>query len=358
MAEDSDKDSKTEEPTPKRLEESRKKGQVATSREVSTAFLFLGTVLLFFFQGQALWQSLQNKMRFLLSGQITDDLTREGVELLFEELVIEVMKDLLPFFMTLMVLAILAALVQHGFMVSWEAVAPKFSKVNPLSGLKRLFSMRSLVEMIKSVIKMTIIGVVVWWAIEDSAMQALVLTDTTIMEIVSMLGNDSMKVIWNVTMAFVLIAILDFLYQKWEYIKGLRMTKQEVKDEMKQMEGDPLLKGRIRQIQREMAQRRMMQEVPEADVVITNPTHFSIAIKYTPGEMSAPKVTAKGRGPVAGRIRERAKESGVPLVENPPLARVLYRDVELDQSVPPDLFKAVAEVLAYVYNLKGRQPAA
>ncbi len=355
MAEDADKDSKTEEPTGKRLSDARNKGQVPNSREVGTAFLFLAATGLFFFNGQALWSALQVKMRLFLSGALARDLTPHGVVVLIRETISGVFVDLAVFFIVFTVMAIFAGIIQHGFVLSWEPITPKLSKLNPINGVKRLFSMKSLVELFKSVLKMTVIGLAVYWALKDSAGTIIGLTATNIDHVIKSFGDDALKVLAIVTLVFIAMALLDFIYQKYEHTKGLRMTKQEVKDEQKQMEGDPLVKGRIRQIQREMAQRRMMEEVPKADVVITNPTRFAAVLAYRQGEMQAPKLVAKGRGRIAARIREVAKENRVPLVENPPLARTLFQDLDLGQYVPPELFKAVAEVLAYVYSLKGRR---
>ena len=354
MAEDTDKDSKTEDPTSKRLSDARDKGQVANSKEVSTAFLFLAATGIFFFLGQNLWSALQEKMRFFFSGRISDDLTSSGFIILFNNVIIEIIMDLIPFFLIFLVVSILSSVIQHGFLLSWEPLKPNFSKINPLTGLKRLFSSKSLMEMVKSILKITLISIAVYWALMDGSEEMLTLTDTSLQTVVDTLGQDAVMVMALVAALFLVIALIDLLYQRFQYSKGLRMTKQEVKDEQKQMEGDPMVKGRIRQIQREMAQRRMMDEVPKADVVITNPTHFAVALLYKQGEMRAPQLTAKGRGEIATRIRSLAKENGVPLVENPPLARVLFKDVELGGLIPPDLFKAVAEVLAYVYGLRRR----
>ncbi|MBF0588031.1 MAG: flagellar biosynthesis protein FlhB [Magnetococcales bacterium] len=354
---DEDKDSKTEDPTGNRLNQSRQKGQVANSREVPTALLFLAALSLFIYRGEELWLALMAKMRFFLSGQIGGELTPNGVALLFEQIIYSSLRDLAPFFVVFVLVAFVSSVMQHGWLFSLGPLAPSLSKLNPLAGIKRLFSMRSVVELFKSILKMTVVGFAVYLGIKDSGERVLALTATSVVDVIVMMGNDVIAVLWRVAIAFIIMAIIDFYYQKYEHIKGLRMTKQEVKDEMKQMDGDPLIKGRIRQLQREMAQKRMMQEVPEADVVITNPTHFSVALVYVQGEMPSPKLVAKGRGVLAARIRDLATENGVPLVENPPLARTLYRDVEVEQNVPPDLFKAVAEVLAYVYGLRRRHPA-
>ncbi|NGZ28766.1 MAG: flagellar biosynthesis protein FlhB [Magnetococcales bacterium] len=355
MAEDSDDDARTEEPTSKRLEEARSRGQVISSKEVSTALLLLSAYLLFVYQGEKLWHALQSKMVFFLRIPIQSDITSTGVTVLLRDVVIEVFMDLLPFFAVFVLMAFVGAFIQHGWLFTWQTIAPSFSKINPLEGVKRLFSIRSVVEAFKSLLKMGVISIAVYLALRDDALTVINLTATTFQNVVEFLASDSMDVLWRVTLAFIFLALLDFIYQRYDYYKSLRMTKQEVKDEYKQMEGDPQIKGRIRQLQRDMANRRMMQEVPKADVVITNPTHYSVAIKYVPKEMNAPKVVAKGMGEIALRIRELAKENNVPLVEDPPLARTIYREVELEKFIPPDLFKAVAQVLAYVYKLKRKK---
>ncbi|MEO5341118.1 MAG: flagellar biosynthesis protein FlhB [Magnetococcus sp. MYC-9] len=352
MAEDSDQDSKTEDPTGKRLSDAREKGQVANSKEISTAFLFLAATGLFYFQGGPLWSAMQNHMRFFFSGAIQDDMTAGGLVQLLEGTITTVLSELAPFFLVFLLMSVASSVIQHGFLFSWEPIMPSFSKINPINGMARLFSSRSLVELLKSTLKIAIISVAVYWSLRDSVDRTIMLSATSLEGVVHAMAEDTLTVMKVVTMAFVAIALLDFGYQKFHYNRGLRMTKQEIKDEQKQMEGDPLIKGRIRQIQRELARRRMMEEVPKADVVITNPTHFAAALLYKQGEMRAPIVTAKGRGEVAARIREVAKAKGVPIVENPPLARVLYKEVELGHPIPQEMFKAVAEVLAYVYSLR------
>ncbi|MBF0180378.1 MAG: flagellar biosynthesis protein FlhB [Magnetococcales bacterium] len=354
MAEDSDKESKTEDPTGKRLGDARNKGQVSNSREVSTAFLLLGATGLFLFHGPTLWAAFQAKLRFFLGGAISDDLTPAGAAFLLNGILVNMLVDMAPFLLVFFAMAIFSSVIQNGFLISIEPLIPKLSKINPLEGFRRLFSMRSLIDLVKSIFKMTVISLVVYWSITGNMREIMGLTDTTLEQVAASLGQSALDVLWRVTLVFLAIALLDFLYQKHEHIKALRMTKQEVKDELKQMEGDPLVKSRIRQIQREMAQRRMMAEVPKADVVITNPTHFAVALLYQQGKMSAPKLSAKGRGRVAERIREVARTNGVPIVENPPLARAIFKDVDLDRTIPPELFKAVAEVLAYVYGLRSR----
>ncbi|WP_130472369.1 flagellar biosynthesis protein FlhB [Candidatus Magnetaquicoccus inordinatus] len=352
MAEETDKDSKTEDPTGKRLSDAREKGQVVNSREVSTAFVFLAATLLFFFQGKQLWVDMQQHMRFFFGGALQEDMTAPGLVKLLEDTIATVLIELAPFFIGFLLLGIGASAIQHGFLLSWEPVIPSFSKINPISGLARMFSTRSLVELLKSTLKIVIISYAVYWVLEEDIHKLLQLTAGSVEGFVHSLGEETMAIMRVVTGIFLAIALFDYGYQRFHYTEGLRMTKQEIKDEQKQMEGDPLIKGRIRQIQRELARRRMMEEVPKADVVITNPTHFATALLYKQGEMRAPVVTAKGRGEIAARIRAIAQEKGVPIVENPPLAQMLYKEVELGHPIPQELFKAVAEVLAYVYSLR------
>ncbi|MBF0421801.1 MAG: flagellar biosynthesis protein FlhB [Magnetococcales bacterium] len=352
MAEDIDQESRTEDPTAKRMQDARNKGQVTTSREIGTALLLLATTALFYFQGDKLWISLQSRMRVFFSGFVSDGIQPQGIAALIQDLIINLVLDLAPLFILLLIVSILSSIVQHGFLITLEPIMPSFSRINPIQGIGRLFSFKSVIELVKSIIKLTVISVAVYLSLKNSAQEIFALSDTNLDHIIRVLGNDIFRLLVLVTIAFLTLGIFDFVYQKHEYIKGLRMTKQEVKDEQKQMEGDPLIKGRIRQLQREMAQRRMMEEVPKADVVITNPTHYAAALMYKQGEMMAPKLVAKGRGRIAEKIREIARENRIVLVENPPLARSLYTDVPLDAVIPPQLFKAVAQVLAYVYSLR------
>ncbi|MBF0145993.1 MAG: flagellar biosynthesis protein FlhB [Magnetococcales bacterium] len=352
MAEDSDQDSKTEDPTSKRVQDARNKGQVTSSREVGTALLLLAATGTFYFQGESLWLSMQNKMRLFFAGFINDGIQPQGVVVLIQDMIVSMLLDLMPLFLLFLIVSILGSIMQHGMLFTFDPLMPKFSKINPIQGMARLFSMRSIVELFKSIIKISVISIAVYLALKGSALEILGLSDTNLGNVVRVLGADVMHLLILVTIAFTALAVIDYAYQHHEYVKNLRMTKQEVKDEQKQMEGDPLVKGRIRQIQREMAQRRMMEEVPKADVVITNPTHYAAALLYKQGEMMAPKLVAKGRGRIAERIREIARENKIVLVENPPLARSLYSEVPLDAIIPPQLFKAVAQVLAYVYSLR------
>jgi flagellar biosynthetic protein FlhB len=242
--------------------------------------------------------------------------------------------------------------------MSTEAIAPKLNKLSPISGMKRLVSIKALVELAKSIIKLLFIGTIAYLLVKSDMEAFPVLIHQEVGQILVFIARVSLKISFFVCLALVVLAVLDFLYQRWQHEKDLKMTKQEVKDEQKQTFGDPKVKSRIRSMQMEMARRRMMEAVPEADVVITNPTHLAIAIKFDAEEMIAPQVLAKGAGHVAQRIKEIASENQIPLVEDKPLAQALYKMVELGDYIPAELYRAVAEVLAYVYRLKGMYGAA
>ncbi len=265
---------------------------------------------------------------------------------------------LLPLFLTLMVVAVVSNYMQVGSLLSFEAITPRFSKLNPMEGLKRLFSAQAMMEFAKSIFKLTVVGWIAWNTVSGELNSLLPLIDKSPGIILNYVGLVSFTLFWKVCLVMILLAILDFMFQKWEFEKNLKMTKQEVKEEHKQTEGDPHVKSRIRAIQREMAQKRMMAEVPEADVVITNPTHLAVALSYEAGRMEAPRVVAKGSGHVAQRIKEIARENGIPVIEDRPLARSLYTLVEVGGSIPENLYRAVAQVLAHVYGLKKKGRAA
>ena len=359
MAEEQDEAQKTEEPTPKKLQEAHKKGQVITSQEVKSWFILLGLLLvlaLFMPYGShVLMGALNNYMTQLhmlpvdagaLIGMFADSLVRLLV--------------LLGLLMALfMVLAVAASLVMHGWVMSGESLKPTLNKISPLAGFKRLFSLKSVVEFLKGVGKLAIIGglcVAVVYP-ELSELETLPLIHPS--ETMDRIWIIALKLVGAVLAILTIIAALDYVYQRFTFLKQMRMTKQEVKDENKQTEGDPMVKGRLRQIRMERARQRMMASVPEADVVITNPTHYAVALKYDPDSMEAPRCLAKGMDSLALRIRELATENDVAIVENPPLARALHQAVEVDREIPPEHYKAVAEVISYVFRLQRRaMPAA
>lgn len=353
MAEN-DGQEKTERATPKRRQEARKKGQVAQSREISSVMILLVSLGVFYFAGSWIFWNISGLFSGvyqninLLRIHAISDASAFSLDLFKKFLVI-----LLPFLMPILIAGLAANIFQVGFQPHPEAMMPKFTKLNPISGLKRLGSLKSLVELTKSISKILFIGGIAYLLVRADMRVFPSLIQQEVGQILVFIARIALKICFFVCLAMIVLAVLDFLYQRWQYEKDLRMTKQEVTDERKQTHGDPKIKSRIRSVQMELARRRMMAAVPEADVVITNPTHLAIALKFDVREMIAPRVMAKGAGFIAERIKEIAREHRVPLVEDKALARVLYKMVDLGDYIPVELYRAVAEVLAYVYRLKG-----
>lgn len=345
---------KTEKATPKKKEEARKKGQVAISREISSAMVLLAALGFFYFAGSWMFWHLADLVTrvFQNIGTLRFNTINE-VSVFSLEIMSRLLAILAPLLLPLAILGLAANILQVGFKMSTEAIAPKMSKLNPISGMKRFVSLKALVELAKSIVKLLIIGSIAYLLVKSDMAAFPLLIHQEVGQILVFVARVSLKISFFVCLALVILAVLDFLYQRWQHEKDLKMTKQEVKDEQKQTFGDPKVKSRIRSMQLEMARRRMMEAVPEADVVITNPTHLAIAIKFDAEEMIAPLVLAKGAGHVAQRIKEIATEHQVPLVEDKPLAQALFKMVELGDYIPAELYRAVAEVLAYVYRLKG-----
>jgi flagellar biosynthetic protein FlhB len=257
-----------------------------------------------------------------------------------------------------LVLALFAAFgagyLQFGLLFSSESLMPSLEKISPLSGLKRIFSLRSFADFLKGLLKLAIVGGIVYAVLTPSVGELHKLIGMEIVQLLEIIADLLNRLLFTVFAAMVVITALDVFYQRWEHIKGLRMSRQEIKDEMRESEGDPMVKGRLRQLRMERARKRMMSEVPKADVVVTNPTHYAVALRYDP-QMSSPKVVAKGVDKVAQKIREIAKENDVPVIENPPLARGLYAAVDVDQEITPEFYKAVAEVIGYIYKMKRKR---
>lgn len=346
---------KTEKATPKKRQEARKKGQVAKSTDLPAALILLFVSASFLMLGDFYKSRINGMFGGLFQDWLTMELTAENVMELFLNITQQMLLMLLPIFAIVVVIGVIGNVIQFGFLLTGEPLKLKLEKLNPIEGFKRIFSMRSLVEFLKSILKVTIIGVLVYSTIMSEWDQLLILSSMPLEDIFSFTAGLTIKLGLEIGAVLAALAFLDFLYQKYEHEKSLKMSKQDIKDEYKKSEGDPLIKGRIRERQRKMALQRMMQDVPKADVVITNPTHYAIALKYDATQMDAPTVLAKGVDHVALRIREIAKENGVITMENKPLARALYDRAEIGDAIPADLFQAVAEVLAYVYKLKGRR---
>ncbi len=354
MAEDNQTDDsqKTEEPTPKKLEEARRRGQIAMSREVNNwVMLFAGTMLISMFLGFMMKQLLE-VMRVYIEYSHALPQMPGGLGVVLGEGVKKVFAILLLPFLFLMAAAFLAPFLQVGPLFAPEVIKPDFSKVSIIKGFSRLFSMRSIIELIKGVLKICAVGVVATIIIYPYFYKFEHMIDMPMILVVGELGTLVIKMMIGVLIILVVIAAIDLAYQRFEYNKKMRMSRQEIKDEYKQSEGDPHVRARLRQLRAERARQRMMQSVPEADVVITNPTHYSIALKYDPDEMPAPVVVAKGVDELAMRIREVAKEHDIVIYENKPLARALYDVVEIDEMIPTEHFKAVAEIISYVFKLR------
>ncbi len=345
---------KTEEPTPKKLEESRKKGQVALSREVNNwVMLFAGTVVILAIGPSAL-ASMRDFMQSFIERAHMMPPGAGGMGIVLSASFWEVLSLLALPLIVLMLAAFLAPFVQIGPLLAPHVIKPDFSKISPMGGVKRLFSLRSIMEFVKGILKLGIIsfvGYVLLKPFYGSIDHTIGLPlDMMMQEMTGLI----LRLMSGILVVLLVVAVMDLVYQRYEHHKKMMMSKQELKDEYKQTEGDPHVRAKLRQLRQEKARARMMQAVPEADVVITNPTHYSLALKYDPEEMDAPVLVAKGVDEVAMRIREVANENDIPLFENKPLARALYDTVELDEMVPEEHYKAVAEVISYIFQLKDK----
>ena len=355
MAEDQDQSSKTEEPSQRKLDEARKKGQVPSSQEVKHWFALIGTMLVVVALLPIGLGQMAGGLGHLLANVHRVPTDPGNLLTMLQSAVGDLLLILLLPLAALVGAALAGGLVQHGFLISAESMKPDLNKLSPIKGAKRLFSMRSLMEFTKGLLKLAIVGtiatLVIWPEMNRVELFVGMAPDRILPEIWEM----SALLLAAVVSIVGVIAGADYMYQRWEFLKQQRMTKQEVKDEYKQTEGDPMVKARLRQIRMERARQRMMQAVPTSDVVITNPTHFAVALAYQPGEMGAPKVVAKGVDALAQRIRALAEEHDVSIVENPPLARALYRSVDIDDEIPAEHYRAVAEIISYVFRLKRKQ---
>jgi len=349
---------RTERATPKRREEARKKGNVAKSIEVNSSAIILMAMLFFFFGGAYMLNTMNYYGRLIFENFSTISLNPDNLPGYIKLASIGFLKIVLPFIVTIMFIGLGINFLQVGALFTFEPMIPRLSKINPIKGFKRvLFSQKALVELLKGILKIVIIGGIAYLSFRANMKDYVPLADQSVPQMLMYTAKQTFSLGLKISLALIILAVLDFVFQKFEYERGIRMTKQEIKEEFKQLEGDPHVKARIRSIQREAARRRMMEEVPEADVVITNPTLIAVALKYRPGEMEAPQVVAKGRKIIAERIRKIAREHDVPIVEDKPLAWTLYKSVDIGDFIPEDLFHAIAEILAYVYRLKNKKLA-
>ena len=344
---------KTEAPTEKKRRESREEGQVAFSKELSSAALLAGIVLTLVATSPFILDSFRELMTNIFRQMASaDELSVNSIYTLSGEIITTMLPAFTPFLTVIVLVAIFAAVVQVGIKITFKAIVPKFSKLSPLTGIKRLFSSQSLADFLKSMAKLIIVGFVGYLTYMDKISELNGLSVSTPEAILKYNFTVVAEVAGKIVLALVAIAIFDYFYQRWHHEQQIMMTKQEVKEETKQTEGDPQLKARIRQIHREMSNARMMQEVPKADALIVNPTHFSVAVLYDRDIMAAPEVTAKGVDHMALRMRTIARENNVPILERPELARDLYANVEIGEDIPERFYKAIAEILAFVYRLR------
>jgi flagellar biosynthetic protein FlhB len=343
---------KTEAPSDKRREDFRKKGQVAQSKEVQTAAIFTLTLLFWLFYLPTFWKGITTLIFSVWQSSGQYDITASSILTLSTFLLQKIGILLAPLFILILLVGFFSSFFQFGWLLTAKPLIPDFSKMNPITGMGRFFSKKSLIEVVKSLLKVLLVGYVGYSTVFNNFEEALILVDTSVTTALAYLGRVSIIIFAKICAVLLLVAFIDFIFVKWEMEEKMKMTKQEVKEEFKESEGDPHIKAQIRSIQQEMARKRMMAEVPKADVVVTNPTHISVAIKYDSDQMDAPLVLAKGSDFIAMKIREIARENDVPLVENPPVARLLQQ-IDIGEHIPEDLFKAVAEILAHVYSIKG-----
>lgn len=356
MADDSAGD-KTEAPSDKKRQDAREKGTVAKSTEINSVLVLITGIILLKLTGPMIFFEISHSTVDLFRSISDTSMDQNRVIQLVWQALILLAKTVLPVAGSIMVVGVVANIAQIGFLFTLKPITPNFEKINPISGMGRLFSMRSVFETAKSIAKLVVIGFVAYITLKAEFEHMLQLSNSSVGTIWVFMLAVSYKVIIRIAVVLIIIAILDYAYQRFDHEKKLKMSHQELKEERKQMEGNPQIKARIRSLQREMARRRMMEEVPKATVVVTNPTYIAIALRYNPQEQDAPIVVAKGKRILAARIKSIAREKGIPIIEDKPLARAMYDKVEPGSSIPAEFFNAVAEIMAYVYRLKNRNAA-
>ncbi len=341
---------KTEDPTPKKIKDARKKGQVAKSADLNSAIILLIIVLLTLVSGEKAFENLYLFLYRSLSN-INLDVANNGIRGMFSYNVYYFFSITAIVFITVMLGGIIANLVQSGFLFTLDPLKPDFKKLNPIEGFKNQFSKKSIFNLFKTLFKLFLVSYVAYAFIKDNIFNIYNLTNINIAQIYSYMKDLIVGLVSKIAIVLLSLGVIDLVFQKYDHKKNLRMTKHEIKEEMKQMEGDPLIKSQRRQKQRELAMSRMMEDVPKADVVITNPTHIAVAVKYEEGVDEAPMVMAMGADNVAMKIREIAKENDIPIMENKPLARMLFKKAKVGKEIPIDLYKAIAEILAAIYKM-------
>ncbi len=354
MAEESSTGERTEDATAKRRNDFREKGQVAQSKDVHTAAIFTIVLLFWIFYLPVFINEFTTVLALVLQSIDEVTITPSQIMELSFFLVQKLGLLMAPLFIVVLLIGFFSSFFQIGWLFTTKPFQPDISKFDPIKGMGRIFSKKSIVELVKSILKIVLIAWVAYSTVLDSFEEALVLVDTSVPDALRFLARTAGIVLAKICAILIFLAFIDLIFVRYEMEQKMKMTKQEVKEEFKESEGDPLVKSQIRAIQRQMARRRMMAEVPGADVVITNPTHLSIAVRYDSREMDAPIIIAKGAGVIAMNIRDIARRHNIPIVENPPVARLLHK-IDLGATIPEELFKAVAEILAHVYSLKGKK---
>lgn len=345
--------SKTEQATPKRKQEARERGQIARSVELNSAIILLTALITIRYIGPYLLNSM-GKLTVFTYENLSASFGMDNVYSYTIFYMMEIFKMVAPILLVMLVVGLIVNYMQVGVLFTLQPLTPKLSKISPIAGFQRLFSRRSLIEFAKSMLKLTVIAWMGYQGVKAALPQLIPSMDMQGAEAIKFVGQLTSNILTRIIIALLVIAALDFLYQRWEHGESLKMSKQEIKDEFRQAEGDPMIKARIRQIQREMARRRMFESIPKATVVITNPTHVAVALEYKDG-MQSPVVLAKGERVIAEKIKEVARKHNIPIVENPPLARTLLKQCPVGAPISPDLFEAVAEVLAFVYRMNRKK---
>ena len=358
MAENKDGGEKSEQPTSKKLAEARRKGQVPMTRELPPLFVLLGGVGAISLWAPQFLREFSGHYRYWFEQAGTLQIDQRTIHILFTNITNQAFVPLIPFVLIVAILALGAILMQTGFLWVEEGIKPKPSKLNPMNGLKRLFSWKGVAELLKSILKISMVAGIIYFVLSQGLQYLVQFPILGISGSISQTWGLVQNIVWSVGGALLILAIIDFIYQKWQHTEDLKMTKQEVKDESKDVEGDPQIRSRRLSLQRERSRQRMLQAVPQADVVITNPTHVAIALRYDTASMDAPVVVAKGAGFMAEKIKQIARHSSVPILENRSLARGLFKATKVGQEIPAALYQAAAEVLAYVYRLRNPQEQA
>ncbi len=346
------RENRTEKPTPRRLQKAREKGQIARSREVPPALVLLGGMVMLYYAGQSMIHSLASQMRDLLRMRFPSDITVSYVQDVLQTTALRLAPSVGLLMAVALSLGIAANAMQGGLAFSWKALGFRFERLSPANGLARVFSKNGLVELAKGTLLVAVVLAITYRILVDNMAIYPRLVVMGPQQVLYWIGAIGYQILIRVAVFLAALALADYGFQKYRFIERMRMTKQEVKEEFKEIEGDPLVRARIRRIQRDLARRRMMAEVPRADVVVTNPTHYAVALSYKMESMEAPQVVAKGVGFLALKIKELAQQHNIPVVENRDLAQTLYKTVDIGEYIPANLYKAVAEILAYIYKAR------